>query len=91
LATTALVLGGIALLQPELATGIAVGAGVTLLSRHLPKITNALRPGIKAAVRAAYSAAEMIAHAAEEMQDMVAEARAEHVQDPSSEETHITH
>jgi hypothetical protein len=92
LATTALVLGGIALLQPELLAGMAVGAGVTLLSGHLPKITDALRPAFKAAVKAAYTAAEVVALAAEEVQDMVAEARAEHEQaPPPKEEPHITH
>jgi len=91
LATTALVLGGIALLQPELIAGMAIGAGVTLLSGHLPKISDALRPALKAAVKAAYSAAETVAQAAEDIQDMVAEARAEHEHLPPKEEPHITH
>jgi hypothetical protein len=91
LATTALVLGGIALLQPELIAGMAIGAGVTLLSGHMPKISDALRPALKAAVKAAYTAAEVVAQAAEEVQDMVAEARAEHEPAPSKEQPHITH
>ncbi len=92
LATTALVLGGIALIQPELIAGMAVGAGVALLSGHLPKLADALRPALKAAVKAAYSAAEVVAQAAEEIEDMVAEARAEHEQPPpSKEEPHMTH
>jgi len=86
-----LVLGGIALLESELLAGMAVGAGVTLLSSHLPKITDALRQALKAAVRAAYTAAEVVALTAEEIQDMVAEARAEHEQAPSKEEPQITH
>ncbi len=91
LATTALVLGGIALLQPELITGMAIGAGVTLLSGHMPKLGDALRPALKAAVKAAYTAAEVVAQAAEEFQDMVAEARAEHEPAPPKEQPHITH
>jgi hypothetical protein len=92
LATTAMVLGGIALLQPELIAGMAVGAGVALLSGRMPKIAvNTLRPAVKAAVQAAYSAVEVVAQAAEEIQDMVAEARSEHEQPPAKEEPHITH
>jgi uncharacterized membrane protein len=92
LTTTAMVLGGIALLQPELLTGMALGAGVALLSGRLPKIAvSTFRPAVKAAVQAAYSAMEVVAQAAEELQDMVAEARAEHDQPPAKEEPHITH
>ncbi len=92
LATTALVLGGIALLQPELLTGMALGAGVALLSGRMPKIAaNSLRPALKAVVAAGYSAIEVVAQAAEELQDMVAEARAEHEQPAAKEEPHITH
>jgi|SRR5579885_2562739 len=92
LATTAMVLGGIALLQPELLTGMALGAGVALLSGRLPKIAvSTFRPAVKAAVQAAYGAMELMAQAAEELQDMVAEARAEHEQPPTKEEPHITH
>ena len=92
LATTAMVLGGIALFQPELLAGMAVGAGVALLSGRMPKIAlNTLRPALKAAVQAAYSAVEVVAQAAEEIQDMVAEARSEHEQPQGKEEPHITH
>jgi hypothetical protein len=92
LATTALVLGGIALLQPELLTGMALGAGVALLSGRMPKIAaTTLRPALKAVVQAGYSAIEVVAQAAEEFQDMVAEARAEHEQPATKEEPHITH
>ncbi|GEM_PF-6028640 len=93
LATTALVLGGIALLQPELLTGMALGAGVALLSSRMPKIAaTTLRPALKAVVRAGYSAIEVVAQAAEEIQDMVAEARSEHEHQPAAkEEPHLTH
>ena len=92
LATTALVLGGIALMQPELIPGMAIGAAVALLSGRMPNLAAALRPMVKTAVKAAYSAAEVIAEATEEIQDLVAEARAEHENPPSStEEPHITH
>jgi hypothetical protein len=89
--TTALVLGGIALLQPELMAGMAVGAGIVLLSGHMPKVTEALRPALKAAVEVAYSAAEVVARATEELQDMVAEARAEHEPPPSKPGPQISH
>ncbi|MGO9056130.1 MAG: hypothetical protein ACLQU2_01890 [Candidatus Binataceae bacterium] len=91
LATAALVLGGIALLQPELIPGMALGAGVALLSGRMPKIAGALRPALKAAVQAAYSAAEVVAQAAEELQDMIAEARAEHEEGPSKPQPPLTH
>jgi uncharacterized membrane protein len=93
LTTTALVLGGIALLQPELLTGLALGAGVALLSGRMPKLgVSTFRPALKAAVQAGYSAMEVVAHAAEEIQDMIAETRSEHEQQPpAKEEPHIMH
>jgi|SRR5579875_511371 hypothetical protein len=91
MAASALVLGGIALLQPELIPGMAIGAGVTLLSSRMPGVNAVLRPALKAAVKAAYAAAEMVAQAAEEFQDMVAEARAEQELAPSKEQPHMTH
>lgn len=95
LATTALVLGGIALAQPELIPGMAIGAAVALFSGRMATLGEVLRPMAKAAVKAAYSAAEAIAEATEELQDLVAEARAEHENPPSSgeepSEPHITH
>ena len=94
-AAAALVLGGIALLQPELIPGMAIGAAVALFSGSMPNLAAGLRPMAKAAVRAAYNAAEVIAEATEEIQDLVAEARAEHENPPSSgeeqHEPHITH
>jgi hypothetical protein len=90
-ATTALVLGGIALARPQLITGMAIGAGVSLLSGRMSKLVEALRPGLKAAVKAAYSAAEAVAVAAEEIQDLILEARAEQQQASSKEESHLIH
>jgi hypothetical protein len=84
LVTTALVLGGLALVRPQLITGMAIGAGVSLLSGRMSKLIEALRPGLKTAVKAAYSAAEAVAMAAEEIQDLVIEARAEQRQAPSN-------
>lgn len=84
-ATAALVLGGLALIQPELIPGMAVGAGVALLSPSMSRIVTALRPALKAAVKAAYTAAEAVAVATEEIEDLIAEARAEHEQPPVME------
>ena len=61
----------------HLISGMAIGAGVSLLSGRMPKLVEALRPGLKAAVKAAYSAVEAVAVVAEEIQDLVFEARAE--------------
>jgi len=36
----------------------------------MPKLVEALRPGLKAALKAAYSAVEAVAVAAEEIQDL---------------------
>ena len=44
LVTTALVLGGIALVAPELIAGMAIGAGVTLLSGRMPTVVEACAP-----------------------------------------------
>jgi hypothetical protein len=74
LATAALI-GGVALLEPELMAGMAIGAGATLLSGWAGAL---LRPMIKAGVKAAYSAAEAVGQAAEDVQDLVSEARTEH-------------
>ena len=91
LATTALVLGGIALVQPELIAGMAIGAGVTLLSDHISSMGAILRPALKAAVKAVYTAAEVVAQVTEEIQDLVAEARAEHQPPVSEGEPPLTH
>ena len=47
-----------------------MSAGVSLLSGRMPKLVEALRPGLKAALKAAYSAVEAVAVAAEEIQDL---------------------
>ncbi|MBV8358782.1 MAG: hypothetical protein JO189_12720 [Deltaproteobacteria bacterium] len=91
LATTALVLGGLALVRPQLISGMAIGAGVSLLSGRMPKLVEALRPGLKAAVKAAYSAVEAVAVAAEEIQDLVFEARAEQQQASLKEKSDLIH
>lgn len=91
LLTTALVLGGIALFEPELVAGMVIGAGVTLLAGQLPSVPAIVRPVVKAAVKAAYSAAEIAAEAAEEIQDLMAEARAEHEEAAQKAEPRATH
>jgi len=91
LLTTALVLGGIALIEPELVAGMVIGAGVSLLAGQLPSVPAIVRPVVKAAVKAAYSAAEIVAEAAEEIQDLMAEARAEHEQAAQTDQPRATH
>jgi hypothetical protein len=73
--TAAALIGGVALLQPELIAGMAIGAGAALLSGWASTM---LRPVFKAGVKAAYSAADAVNQAAEGVQDLVSEARAEH-------------
>jgi hypothetical protein len=73
--TAAALIGGVALLEPELIAGMAIGAGATLLSGWASTM---LRPAFKAGVKAVYSAAEAVSQAAEGVQDLVSEARAEH-------------
>lgn len=90
LLTTALVLGGIALIEPELVAGMVIGAGVSLLAGQLPSMPAIVRPVVKAAVKAAYSAAEIVAEAAEEIQDLMAEARAEHEQPAQKDQARAT-
>jgi hypothetical protein len=81
--TTAALIGIGALIEPELLAGMAIGAGIVLISRWLPNLVgDIVRPIAKTAVKAGYAAAttarEMVAEATEEVEDMVAEARAEH-------------
>jgi Protein of unknown function (DUF5132) len=81
LLTSAVLIGLGALVQPELAAGMVVGAGIVLVSRWMPNLIRAtLRPVVSTAVKAGYSAVtianEALAEAAEEVQDMLAEARA---------------
>jgi hypothetical protein len=76
--TAAALIGGVALLEPELIAGMAIGAGAALLSGWAG---NVFRPVLKAGVKAAYSAADMVSHAAQNVQSAVSEARAEHEKD----------
>ncbi len=78
LVTAAALIGGVALLEPELMAGMVIGAGATILSGW---IGGAFRPLLKAGVKAAYTAVEVVSHAAEEVQDLLAEARAEYEQE----------
>jgi hypothetical protein len=79
--TTVLVGLAVAVLQPELLPGMAIGAAAMLAPKVLPNLGGALRPLVKTAVRAGYATAnkamEMAAEAGEQMQDIIAEARAE--------------
>jgi hypothetical protein len=80
--TTGALIGVVALIQPELLVGMAVGAGIAMASNWLPDLVGGtVRPLLKTAIKASYSAAtmarEMISEASESVSDMVAEARAE--------------
>ncbi len=77
--TTAALIGVGALIEPELLAGMAIGAGIVLVSKWMPDLVGGvLRPVVKTVVKAGYAAAEVISEATEEVQDMAAEARAEH-------------
>ncbi len=86
--TTAALIAGVALVEPELIAGMVIGAGATMLSGF---IGGTLRSVLKTGVKAAYTAAEVVAQAAEEVQDLVAEARAEHEQGAQEEKARVTH
>ena len=73
--TAAALIGAVALLEPELIAGMAIGAGAALLSGWAG---NVLRPVLKAGVKAAYGAADMVGHAAQDVQSVVSQARAEY-------------
>jgi hypothetical protein len=80
--TTAALIGVVALIEPELLVGMAMGAGIAMASSWLPDVTGAaVRPIVKTAIKAGYAAASMareaFAEASEGVQDIVAEARAE--------------
>jgi hypothetical protein len=80
--TTGALIGVATLIAPELFVGMAVGAGIAMVSSWLPDLVGGtMRPLVKTAIKAGYSAAtmarEMISEASESVSDMVAEARAE--------------
>jgi hypothetical protein len=75
-------IGVATLVAPELFVGMAVGAGIAMVSGWLPDLVGGtMRPLVKTAIKAAYGAAtmarEMISEASESVSDIVAEARAE--------------
>jgi hypothetical protein len=78
---SALLIGGAALLQPELIPGIAIGAAALLLPKYIPDLGGVFRPLAKSMISLGYSAAlktmTFVAEASEEVQDMIAEARVE--------------
>jgi len=83
LMSSAVLIGAMALLEPELLVGMAIGAGIVLASGITSSIIGDLvRPVVKTTVKTGYAVAtmarEMVAEATEEVQDAVAEARAEH-------------
>ena len=57
----------------------------------MPKLVEALRPGLKAVVKSTYGAVEAVAIVAEEIQDLVFEARAEQQQAALKEKSHLIH
>jgi len=82
-ATAATVVAGVAIavLQPELLPGLAIGAGAALSPKLLPAAGRAVRFVAKAVIRAGFQVAhatqEIVAEAGEEVRDLVAEARPE--------------
>lgn len=83
LLASAALIGIGALIEPELLAGMAIGAGVVLISRWFPNIVGDLvRPIARTAVKAGYAAAaatrEVVAEVTEEVEDLMAEASAEH-------------
>jgi hypothetical protein len=81
--TTAAITGvAVALINPSLLPGMAIGVAATMGPRLLPVISNILRPIVSTVVRAGYAATvmtrEAAAEASEQIQDMVAEARADY-------------
>lgn len=80
--TTGALIGVASLVAPELFVGMAVGAGIAMVSNRLPDLVGGtMRPLLKTAIKAGYGAAtmarEMISEASESVSDIVAEARAE--------------
>jgi Protein of unknown function (DUF5132) len=80
--TTGALIGVAALLEPELLMGMAVGAGIAMVSNWFPDLVGGtVRPLVRTALKASYAAAtmarEIASEASETMSDMVAEVRAE--------------
>jgi hypothetical protein len=91
--TTAAIAGvAVALINPSLLPGMAIGVAATMGSRLLPVISKILRPIVSTAVRAGYAVTVMTREAAaevsEQIQDMVAEARADYETAGASGEGH---
>lgn len=82
LTSAAVMLGAVALIQPELIPGLVMGAGIVLAAKWAPDMLGGVfRPLLKNAVKLGYVAAskasEIAAEATEQVQDVIAEARAE--------------
>lgn len=86
--TALLVMGGLALFEPELIGGMAIGAGLMYASRWLPDLIGdviapvvggVVRPVAKTAVELGYATVsktqELVSQAVEGVEDMIAEAR----------------
>jgi len=71
----------VAILQPELLPGIAIGAAASLAPKLLPLMGRAIRPAIKTAIQVGYitvtKTKDMVVETGEQLQDIVAEVRAE--------------
>jgi hypothetical protein len=81
LVSTLIIGGVIALIEPELLVGMAIGVAAVAAPKLFPALATALRPLIKTTVSAGYSvvttAREWTAEAGEQLQDLIAEAQAE--------------
>jgi hypothetical protein len=80
--TTGALIGVAALIEPELLVGMAVGAGIAMVSNWLPDLVGGtVRPVVKTVIKAGYAAArtarELLSEASESVSDLVAEARDE--------------
>ncbi len=87
--SAAVLMAGIALFEPELLAGMAIGAGLIYASKWLPDLIGdviapvvggVVRPVAQTAVNLGYATAsktqELVSHAVEGVEDMIAEARA---------------
>jgi hypothetical protein len=87
--TAILLMGGIALFEPELIGGMLIGAGIMYASKWLPDLIGdvvapvvggVVRPVAKTAVELGYATVsktqELVSTAVEGVEDMIAEARA---------------
>src|SRR5258706_9846706 len=80
LATSLIVGGAVAALEPELIPGILIGVGATMVPKLLPVVGTILRPLVKTVVKVGYgvyaAAREAVAEVGEQVEDIVAEAQA---------------